>query len=1061
MPALPPLAPRGLQYALITFAIRFRGVTLALAFTILGYGALSVVNASYDVFPEFAPPQVSIQTEAPGLTPEQVEVLVTQPIENAIHAVPGIQALRSASVQGLSIIAVIFANGSDIYRNRQVVAEQLTAALAELPAGVKRPVLNPLTSSSSTVLVLGLTSQTRSLMDIRTAADWTLAPRLLAVPGVAKAAVFGGEVRSIQVQVHPDQLIRYNLTMSDVLAAAKNATAVRGAGFIEGSNQRIALQTGGQAKTPEQAARTVVATSGEASVLLRDVASVISASEPPIGGAAIMGKPGVVLVVSAQFGANTIEVTDRVEAALAGLRPALEKEGMTLHANLFRPADFIAISTTNVQGSLLLGGALVVAVLFLFLFDIRAAAISCMAIPLSLLVSVIVMNALGVSLNAMTLGGLAIAIGEVVDDAVIDVENILRRLRENRLLASPLPVGRVILNASLEVRGAVVYATFAVVLVFLPVLALPGLAGRFFAPLALAYILAILASLAAALTVTPALCMLLFAKSPAAANAGLLHDPPLTRWLGRFYERLLRPIVAAPGMTAAAALAVTTAGCGVLPFFSTTFLPELQEGHFILHMSAVPGTSIPESLRIGAEVTRILTGLPGVRMVSQRVGRAEKADDTWGPHYSEFEVDLKKDLSADETDNLRDAARNALSQIAGVNFLVKAFLTERVEESLSGSAAPVAVNVYGNDLDAIDRTAAHIARILNTIPGARDVQLQSPPGLPLLQVNLRRPDLERWGLGPAEVLEYLRTAYQGDIVGQVYEGNRVFNVITILDPESRRSIAKLANLPLRRPSGAYVLLGQIADIQQTAGRYQILHLGGQRVQAVTANVSGRNLSPYVAKARAAIAEQVHLPPGVYIDYTGSAEAQKKSARSLTINAGFALIGILVLLSVVTGSWRNLILILANLPFALVGGVLAVFATGGLLSLGSMVGFVTLFGITLRNSIMMISHYEHLVSSEGHTWDPSTAVRGARERLAPVLMTSIVTALGLLPLALGMNEPGREIDGPMAMVIVGGLFTSMILNLLVLPALALRYGRFERRPDVLDSNTPASLLEGAG
>ncbi len=1048
----PNQTPQGLQTALISFAIRFRGVVVALAFTILGYGALSVVNAKYDVFPEFAPPQVSIQTEAPGLTPEQVEVLVTQPIENAIHAVPGIQALRSASVQGLSIIAVIFEDGSDVYRDRQVVSEQLSAAAAQLPAGVRVPDLNPLTSSSSTVLVLGLTSDTRSLMDLRTIADWTLAPRLLAVTGVSKAAVFGGEVRSTQVQVHPDQLIRFNLTMNDVLAAAKNATAVRGAGFIEGPNQRIVLQTDGQAKTPEEAGRTVVTTSGGASVLLSDVASVVSAPEPAIGGAAIMGKPGVILVVSAQYGANTVEVTDRVEAALASLRPVLEREGATLHADLFRPADFIAISTSNVQSSLLLGGGLVVIVLFLFLFDIRAAAISCTAIPLSLLVSVIVMNALGVSLNAMTLGGLAIAIGEVVDDAVIDVENILRRLRENRHLPSPLPPGRVILNASLEVRGAVVYATFAVILVFLPVLALPGLAGHFFAPLALAYILAILASLAAALTVTPALCMLLFPqRENAPGNVSRLHEPPVTRWLGRYYEKLLQPIVAAPRRTALAALFITLAGCAVLPFFGASFLPELQEGHFILHMSAVPGTSIEESQRIGAEVTKVLTALPAVRMVSQRIGRAEKADDTWGPHYSEFEVDLKKGIDGDEVDAALDAVRKTLSKIAGVNFLVKPFLTERVEESLSGYTAPVVVNVYGNDLDGMDSTAAQIARVLRSIRGAADVTLQSPPGLPLLSIKLRRPDLERWGFGPAEVLDYLRTAYQGDIAGQTYEGNRVFNVITILDAESRRSVAKVENLPLRTPGGTYILLKQIADVHQTAGRYQILHLGGQRIQAITANVSGRDVASFVDDARAAIAAQVQLPPGVYLEFAGSAEAEKKSMRSLLINAGFACLGILVLLSVVTGSWRNLLLILANLPFALVGGVLAVFATGGLLTLGSMVGFVTLFGITLRNSIMMISHYEHLVAQEGEVWGPSTAVKGARERLAPVLMTSIVTALGLLPLAIGMSEPGREIDGPMALVIVGGLFTSMALNLLVLPALALKFGRFEQPSDEFSVN----------
>ena len=522
MPSSAPLAapPGGLQAAVIGFAIRFRGVIVALALVLLGYGTLSVMRAKYDVFPEFAPPQVGIQTEAPGLTAEQVEILVTQPIENAINGVPAVQSLRSSSIQGLSVITVIFRPESDIYRDRQVVGERLAEAARQLPSNVAAPTMTPLTSSSSTVLVLGLTSEKRSLMDLRTLADWTLRLRLLAVPGVAKVAVFGGDVRSIQVQVHPDELVRYNLAFDDVLAAAKKATAVTGAGFIETNNQRIVFQSEGQSIDPEDVARTVVASSGGSSVLLKDVADVVNAPEPAIGGAAIQGKPGVVLLVSGQLGANTIDVSDRIEDALADLKPVIQKEGVELRADLFRPADFIDISTRNVRKSLLLGGVLVVVVLFLFLFDLRTATISCMAIPLSLLAAIIVLNSLGVTLNTMTLGGLAIAIGEVVDDAVIDVENIVRRLRENRRRAVPLPTADVILDASLEVRGAVVYATFAVILVFLPVVMLPGLAGRFFAPLGLAYVLAILASLVVALAVTPALCMLLAPKTSGGRGYG-------------------------------------------------------------------------------------------------------------------------------------------------------------------------------------------------------------------------------------------------------------------------------------------------------------------------------------------------------------------------------------------------------------------------------------------------------------------------------------------------------------------------------------------------------------
>ena len=1045
--SLPWSPPPGLQTAIVSFAIRYRGIVVALAALLLAYGVLSLTRAKYDVFPEFAPPQVNIQTEAPGLTSEQVEVLVTQPIENAVDGVPGVESLRSSSIQGLSVITITFDPASDIYRDRQVVNERLAATAQTLPAGVQAPTLTPLTSSSSTVLVIGLTSRSKTLMDIRTLADWTLRPRLLAVPGVAKVAVFGGHVRSIQVQVHPEQLVRFNLTFEDVLTAARRATAVRGAGFAENANQRITLQSQGQSIDPAEVANTVITTSSGAPVLLRDVATVLDAPEPAFGAASVMGKSGVVLLISGQLGANTIEVTQKVEKALDDLRPAITSAETELRTDLFRPADFIAVSTDNVRASLLLGGALVAIVIFLFLFNLRTATISLIAIPLSLLAAVVVLNALGATLNAMTLGGLAIAIGEVVDDAVIDVENIMRRLRENWRLTNPVPTARVILQASLEVRSAVVYATFAVILVFLPVVTLPGLAGRFFAPLGLSYILAIVASLIVALTVTPALCMMLFNRAKkldagdARESAGEVRDSPISRFLRQRYERILGPLVNHPGLTIVVTAMLTLLGCAALPFFGAGFLPDLKEGHFTLHMAAVPGTSLSESERVGARVSKALLELPTVESVSQRAGRAEKADDTWGPHYSEFEIDLKNTLSGAESEAVENSIRKILSEFPGVNFALKPFLTERVEESLSGNTAAVVINILGNDLDALDRTARLVARTVNEIDGANEIQLQSPPGLAELSIQLRKPDLERWGLTAVEILDLIRTAYQGDIVGQSYDGNRVFNVMVVLDTVARNRIDGVAALPIRTASGNFIYLNQVAEISQSAGRYQVQHLGGQRVQAVTTNVKGRDVVSFVQDIRAAIAAKVKLPPGVYIQYAGSAEAQAEARRNLIAQSAFATTGILLLLAIVTGSLRNLILILANMPFALVGGVLAVFATGGVLTIGSMVGFVTLFGITLRNSIMMISHYQQMTEVEGEPWTIETAIRGAGDRLTPILMTSIVTALGLLPLAIGMNEPGREIEGPMALVIVGGLASSMILNLLVLPTLALKFGRF--------------------
>ena len=1035
-----PALPSGPQAALVRFAIRFRGIVAALACVLVAYGIYALGRAKYDVFPEFAPPQVSIQTEAVGLTPEQVEILVTRPIENAISGVPGVRTLRSTSIQGLSVVTVFFDPTSDIYRDRQVVAERLAAATQQLPQGLQPPIMTPLTSSTSRMLVVGLTSETRSLMDLRTAADWTVRLRLLAVPGVASVTVFGGDKRSIQIQVHPDELIRYNLTLNDVLTAARRSTGVRGAGFVDTRNQRIVFQTEGQSLKPDDISRTVLLSRGAASVTLGNVADVVEAPEPPIGGAQVEGSRGVILNVAEQYAADTLKVTENVEAAIEELRPSLQADGISIHADLFRPANFIVTATSNVRDSLILGGTLVIVVLFLFLFDLRTAAISCTAIPLSLLTATIVLERLGASLDTMTLGGLAIAIGVVVDDAVIDVENIVRRLRENTRLPRPRPFARVVLDATLEVRGAVVYATFAVILVVLPVMTLSGTAGRLFAPLGLAYTTAVLASLVVALTLTPALSMMLLpGRVPTL-------DPPLVRWTRAGYVALLRRLMERPRTLIAGAVVLTIAGCAALPFLGGGFIPELKEGHFVVHMSAVPGTSIDESLRVGANIAGALRELPQVRSVAQRAGRAEESEDTWGPHYSELEVDLKPGLSGEDAEKAQADIRRTFAGFLGVSAAVMTFLTERIEETLSGYTAAVVVNIFGNDLDLLDHKAQDIARALGDIPGATDVQVQSPPGLPQLTISLRKPDLERWGFDAVEVLELIRAAYQGDTVGQTYEGNQVFNVITILDAASRDNITKVGDLPLRSPGGAYVPLKQIADVYQTSGRYQVLHEGARRVQTVTANVTGTDLISFVQAAKAGIGSKVQLPAGTYIQFAGAAEAQSRSQRDLMVNSLIAIVGIVLLLSIVTRNWRNLLLVLANLPFALVGGVLALFATGGQLTLGGMVGFVTLFGITLRNSILMIAHYEHLVEVEGRQWGLSAAIVGAADRLTPILMTSIVTGLGILPLAIGMNDPGREIQGPMAIVILGGLLTSMALNLLVLPALALRYGRFERPQD---------------
>ncbi len=1027
----------GLQAFIIRFALRFRGIIVALFCLLVAYGSYSLGQASYDAFPEFAPPQVDVQTEAPGLSAEQVETLVTRPIEAAINGAPNLQRITSTSIQGLSDIKVYFDPTTDLYRDRQFVSERLATVVGQLPVGVQPPRMTPLTSSAATVLVIGLTSPSQSLMRLRTIAKWTIRPSLLSVRGVAGAEIFGGEERATQILVHADRLIRFGLGIDDVLAAARRATGVRGAGFVSTPNQRITVQTEGQPRGPAEIARTVLARHEGISITLGDVADIIEAPEPAVGGAAVMGQPGVVMNIDEQYGANTMDVTAGIEAALADLRPALEQEGVTLHARLFRPANFVTAATDNLRSSLIIGAVLVVVVLFLFLFELRTAAICCTAIPISLLAAVVVVQHFGVTLNTMTLGGLAIALGEVVDDAVIGVENITRRLRENKRRPDPRPAAIVVLEATFEVRSAVVYATFAVILVFLPVVMLSGVAGRLFAPLGITYILAVLASLVVALTVTPALSLIFLPQRTSE------REPPVLHWTRRRYEALLRRVVEAPRLAILGAGVLTAAGLALFPFFGATFLPELQEGHFLVHMTAMPGTSIDESLRMGARVTGALAALPIVRSVAQRVGRAElaAAGDTHGTHQSEFEVDLKP-LSGETVGTAKSMLLKPLESFPGINVSANTFLTERVNETFSGYTTPVAVNIYGNDLHLIEDTALTIAELLRHIPGAASVQVQSPPGLPQLTIRLRPADLQRWGFDPVQILDIIRAAYQGEVVGQTYDGDRVFNLVVKLATQSQGNIAEIGRLPLRTPEGIYVPLSRVADLSTTSGLYEIQHQGGRRLQSVTLDVEGRDLASFVQNARQQIKTSVTLPSGTYIEFSGAAEGQAQAQRDLAVKALFAGVGIVLLLSVVTRNWRNLLLLMANLPFSFVGGMVAAFLSGAVLSLGSLVGFVTLFGITLRNAMMMIAHYEHLVAVEGRPWTRETAVLGAADRLAAVLMTSLVTGLGLLPLAVGMNAAGREIEGPMALVILGGLFTSTALNLLILPPLALRYGRFE-------------------
>ncbi|MEJ0036003.1 MAG: efflux RND transporter permease subunit [Gammaproteobacteria bacterium] len=1018
--------------ALVRASLRAPLLVVLAAVLVLIYGTTTLLRAKYDVFPEFVPAQAGVQVEAPGLAPEDVERLVTQPLENAINGGANLESIRSESIQGLSSINVTFTEGTDVFRDRQLLAERIAEAALSLPPGVKTPILGPMTSSTMDLLKLGFTSQSMSPMELRAFVDWTVRPRLLAVQGVARAIVYGGGRREIQIQVDPLKLATLGVALAEVVTAAQSATGVRGAGFVETATERVLLTSVAAARSPREIAEVVVTQRDGANVRLGDIANVIYAPEPPFGDSRIQGEPDVLVSTGSQYGANTLEVTRRVEAALAELAPMFEARGVKVYAGIHRPANFIEVALRHVRNALLIGALLVVALLVLFLRNWRTAVISFVTIPLSLLIAVVALNQLGYTLNTMTLGGLAVAIGVVVDDAIIDVENIARRVRLATEAERRSAFDALVLNASVEVRRPIVLATLVVGLVFFPILLLPGIQGSFFAPLAAAFLLATFASLIIALTLTPALALLLM------RHGAHVVEP---RWLRRLkvgQRRVVRRAIPHARTLLIGSVALGLIALAVVSRFGVELMPQFREGHFVAQLSAPAGVSLPEMTRLGERISRKILRIEGIDTVSLQVGRAEAGEDTWSPNRAELHIELKPDRPGAEQSRIEEALRDALKGFPGVQSEVVTFLGDRISESVSGETAAVQVNVFGPDLATLDRVAGEVAAQLRTVPGAADVQYQASADVPTLSVTPRADRLATFGLRPTDVLDSVTTAYAGTSVAQIYEGNQSTAIRVLLEDAARSDPQSVRDLLIRTPSGRLVPLAALADVSLESGRDSILHDHGQRRQVVTLNPTNRDIVGFVKQAKATIAEKVKLPADVYLEYGGSAEAASAATRDLMTHGAAAFVVIIALLMLEFGSWRTTALVLVNVPFALVGAVIAVAITGASLSIGTLVGFVTLFGISARNSIMLMSHYEHIVQVEGHRWNRVTALRGVKERVTPILMTAIVTALGVLPLAVGNGEAGQEVEGPMAIVILGGLVSSTLLNLFVMPAVAARY-----------------------
>ncbi len=1031
---------------LIRTSLQFRLLVMVLAVVLIIVGVRTSGSVPLDVFPEFAPPLVEIQTEAPGIATEDVESLITVPIENAVNGIPFVQTVRSKSVLGLSSVRLIFESGTDLLTARQLVQERLSLAARQLPMVARPPVILPPLSSLSRCLKIGLWSDSQTQMEMTVLTQWTIRPRLMAVAGVANVAVWGEKEPQLQVVVDPDRLRANNLTLDNLLQTVRDATTVGAGGFVDTANQRLALRHIPAVYTPEQLGEIVVAyqstgltagvnaatssgtmlPSGPGTPLrIKDVAEVRYDHAPPIGDAIINSRPGLLLIIEKQPWANTLEITRNVEQAMEELRPALGE--VEFDTTVFRPATFIERALTNLGKSMLIGCVLVIMVLMLFLFDWRCAVISATAIPLSLLAAVMVLYWRGGTVNTMVLAGLVIALGEVVDDAIIDVENIIRRLRLNTLLEKPRDNFQVVLDASLEVRSAVVYATVIVVLAFLPVFFLTGLAGAFFRPLAAAYILAILASLAVALTVTPAMSLLLL---PVSARKRTV-DGPFVRGLKSIYRIFLGSALRFRWATLAATAIVFLLIAASIPRLGEQLMPKFRETDFLMHWVEKPGIGIEAMDRITLRTSEELMAVPGVRNFGSHIGRATVADEVVGPNFTELWISIDDDQDYDQTVAKVQAI---VDGYPGLYRDLLTYLSERIKEVLTGTSASIVVRVFGPDMDQLRATAAEIAAQIQSIDGVITLKVEPQVLVPQIAIDMRPDAASQFGLTPGVLMRNVTTLVNGTRVGEIYRDQAIFGVIVRGQDRLHSDLQTLGNLMIDTPSGAQVPLDSVANLSIVPAPNEIKREGASRRLDITCNVEGRDLASVATEIEQAVRSGVEFKTGYHPEFLGEyAEAKASRQRLLLLSLG-SVLAISVILYIDFSSWRLVLLILLALPLALLSGVPGVFAGGGIISLGSLVGFVTVLGIAARNAIMLISHYRHLAGEVPGITPRELILRGAEERLAPILMTALTTGLALVPLVVTGELPGQEIEFPMALVILCGLVGATVVNLLVLPLL---------------------------
>jgi CzcA family heavy metal efflux pump len=1035
---------------IVQTSLRYRYLVVFLAATLLVFGIARLGNSSVDVFPEFAPPKVEIQTLSMGLSPAAVEELVTVPLEQALVGLPGLDVMRSRSVADLSQIVLIFERGTDLIHARQLVAERI--ATVTLPTWAAPPVMIQPLSSTSRVMKIGISSNQYGLMDLSMIAYWKIRARLLEVPGVANAPIWGERIKMPVVQIDLERMRAYGVSLNEVMDVTADAldvgllqysegSVIGTGGFIETPNQRLGIRPVLPIITPEQLGLVPIGDRRKPDgtpLLLNDVGNVVWDTWPLFGDAVINEGEGLMMIVEKLPWANTMDVTRGVEEAIDEMRPGLR--GIDIDTTIFRPATFIEQSIDNLTESLLVGGILVVIVLLFFLYEWRVALISATIIPLSLMASLLVLNLQGVTINVMTLAGLAIAIGAVVDDAIVDVENIVRRLRRLRKEGSPLSTAKIILEASLEVRGAIVYASLIEISALLPVFFLQGLSGAFFQPLATAYIVAGLVSPFIALTVTPAMVLILL------SNAPIKHsESPVIPWLHRVYERILKRVLQAPRFAYATISIIVLAGLGVAPGLGQELLPSFKERDFLMHWITKPGTSHPEMWRITAQACRELLTIPGVRNCGSHIGQAVNADEPYGVYFTENWISVDPTVDYDTT---LASIQGTVDGYPGLIRDVQTYLKERIREVLTGSSDTIVVRIYGPELEGLRVQADEVLAALEGIEGIKDLKKEAHVDVPQVNIEVDLVAAQRYGLKPGDIRRAAAFLLQGEEVGDIFIGGKTYDVNVWSTPETRDSLNDIRELLIDTPDGGHVRLADVASVTIVPSPNVIEREGQSRKIDVSANVEGRDLGSVARDVEAAL-QTVDFPLGYHAEVRGEYAERQAAEQQLFLAGIVAVIAIFFLLATSFENLRLAILTFFTLPWALVGGLLAAYFSGGILSLGSLVGLLTILGIATRNGIMMISHFQHLEEKEGEPFGPALVMRGARERIAPIMMTALTTGLALVPLAIAGNIPGHEIEHPMAIVILGGLVTSTLLNLLVVPTLYLRFGK----PRQLSGNAP--------